>query len=145
MFDNIGFKGIVLGLSLSALFFSGCNTGKLKEKTAYDPRKDPNFNSEYLFDGRLENEYVKFYKGTNGMHNFLFVRREDGKEIKYADTAGNDLRLEYVEIIKPDGRIQYRNDRIGSSVLQEAQNQFDRYLVNIVDKKKADGLNDIKK
>lgn len=126
---------IVLGCML-ALGINGCN------------------NKKYYYDGRIGEEYVKFYGKPSfvGMNvATMEVKRADGTTIKYVDW-GEDERLDCIDITKGDETIRYwrndgrdiiRNDLIGKEVVEEAQKQYDEYLKKIVETKRARGLEDI--
>ena len=89
---------------------------------------------KYEFDGMIGNEHVKFHSKENcgipldplGPCNVLTVNKKDGKTIVYSDNLSNDLKLEYIKIIR-DGEPTFYE----GNFLDTAQKQFDSYLTKI--------------
>ncbi len=85
---------------------------------------------EYSFNGNIGEEQVEFYE--NGSNNYLKVERVDGTIIRYSDYLKNDLKIEYVQIIKDGKNKRYsKSHPFGEDMLEEAQKQFDAYLDTI--------------
>ena len=94
--------------------------------------------------------------------NYLQVIRPDGKKVVYIDNQGNDLKLDqvYIEnagkplgtkdkdsfVNKGEKGTTYSVDKeLEAPVVAEAQAQFDSYLEKILEQKKAQGLEAIRK
>lgn len=93
-------------------------------------------NGEYHFNGKIGEEQVHFYESRDGIENYLEVVKADGSIVKYGDTSGNDLKIEYFEIIVGDKRTWY-NASFESpgmeEIVQGAHEEFDEYLKKITD------------
>lgn len=101
-------------------------------------------NPEYHFDGNIGEDHVRFYEKDLYHANILEVIRPNGTMIKYLDYFLNDFKIDSIEITKDGVTSEYVNDPAGKAVLEEGQSQFDSYLKQIVEIKKAKGLNDLK-
>lgn len=104
--------------------------------------------SAYNYDGKIGEEQVKFkqkhYNFSPPSDNILTVTKPDGTIVTYADREKDDLKLEYVVIIKGGVTTKYWRDEVGKPVLAEAQRQFDDYLQKIKESKIKKGLVDLK-
>lgn len=103
-------------------------------------------NSEYHFNGKINDEKVYFYERGSESANYLKVIRKNGTKVNYRDYHGNDLKLEKV-IIKKDGKntTYSKNHPFGKKILEEAQKQFDAYLDTIHAINYQEALDDISK
>lgn len=103
-------------------------------------------NSQYSYDGKIGEEKVSFREEVVPFfanNNVLTVIKSDGRTIGYVDSRGEDLKLEYVKIIRKDKSIKYSDDEIGKGILEKAQSDFDVYLQKIKEKKISQGYSDI--
>jgi len=100
--------------------------------------------SSYHYNGKIGEEQVRFYEEDFGNDNLLEVTRADGTFVKYFD-INNDLKLDYIEIMKDGNITRYKADVIGQEVIEEGQSQFDGYLAKILELKQTKGLSDIGK
>ena len=89
---------------------------------------------EYLFNGRIGEDQVKFYE--NGLNdNFLEVVRADGSKVKYFD-ENNDYKLDFVQITVGENTTEYKassKNPVVIGIVEKAQKQFDTYLTRITE------------
>lgn len=101
--------------------------------------------SQYKYKGKIGEDQVTFKEIRLLIvsdNNILTSTKPDGREIKYMDMWGEDLKLEYVEITRNGQTTKYTaDDEVGKPVLEEAQKQFDYYLQKI-DEAKTQEKND---
>ncbi len=102
-------------------------------------------NPEYVFNGKIGEEQVKFYKEEFrdktilGDTNILEVVKTDGNKTRYVDFLGDDLKLEYIEMTVGENTIRTylysgsAQNPIDADVLEKNQKEFDTYLVKIRD------------
>ena len=104
--------------------------------------------SQYKYDGKIGEDQVTFTEKSYGFSvddNILTVTKSDGRVIKYVDSKGEDLKLEYVEISKNGQTTKYTaDDEIGKPILGEAQKQFDAYIQQIKEIRTNQGLENLK-
>ena len=98
----------------------------------------------YHYNGKIGEEQVRFYEEEMGNDNILEVTRADGTFVKYSD-INDDLKLDYIDIMKDGETTRYRPDVVGQKVVEEGQSQFDGYLAKIHELKQTKGLSDISK
>lgn len=124
-------KPIIVGTTLLS-FIYGCG---------------PDYEKHH-FHGEIEGEIVEFKERCYGRGHFIYVlnvKKEDGREISYKDYLKGDLKIEYVTIKKHDLTFEYYiHNNVGSVVVEEAQKQFDDYLIKIGKLKKEDSEREIK-
>ena len=114
-------------LSATAIASAACYTGN---------------NPEYHWKGKIRNDEVRFYEGdfdrSNGYggDNFIEVKKPDGTRILYADSRGDDLKIDYVEITVGNNTTKYSINSVNSAavaVAERAQQEFDYYLNKITE------------
>ena len=105
--------------------------------------------SQYKYDGKIGEDQVTFDEQGVGPfpdNNILTVKKADGREIKYVDMWGEDLKLEYVTIIA-NGQItiySIADNEVGKPIVEEAQKQFDAYMQQIKETRINQGLENLK-
>ncbi len=117
---------------LPSLSFSGCSRSQ----------------EEYSYNGKIGEEKVEFKEEKRLFfqdNNYLAVTKKDGRQIIYVDNLNEDLKLDYVTILFEKEGITYIKDEIGTSIIKEAQKQFDEYLIQIKELNAQEKLGQIKK
>ena len=97
-------------------------------------------NSEYAFFGKIGEDQLDFYRVNYvffGGANVLTIKKPNGVSIKYVDNFKDDLKLDYITIIKPDKEMERYDgdDEIGGVILNEGQKNFEGYLRQIKEAK----------
>jgi len=91
--------------------------------------------SRHEYNGKIGKEHVKFEEKKYWIWpkaNILTVQKSEKLSIIYSDVDGNDLNLDYIEIIKNGKITKYTlDDTVGKVVLKEAQKSFENYLQKI--------------
>ena len=86
-------------------------------------------NPEYRFNGKIEEEEVRFYEKTLwGINNLLEVVKADGSKLKYFD-SNDDFRIESVEITAGDNTTIYAvgsRNPVVAGIVEKAQKEFDK-------------------
>jgi len=129
-------KPIVSLLVAGGLFFSACSPIIYKHQ-----RYEGEFGGEKL---ELQKN-ITYHKNVRLVDNVLIVKKPDGTAVKYEDWLFNDFKLDYVEIIEPNGQKKGYSffEPLEKPFVIEAQKKFDVYLQKIKEKNVKDGLEKI--
>lgn len=73
----------------------------------------------------IEKEY---FSGFLGDDNILIVRKKDGTIKKYVDASQEDLKIESIILILPNGKAREYTIENEGALIEYEQKEFDRYL-----------------
>ncbi len=93
-----------------------------------------NDHPEYVFDGYVDGEHLRFYNENISTSHYLEVKKKDGTVLKFEVYYNDDLEFEWFDITIDGKTTQYKRDsssRLIRKKVHEAQVIFDQYLDKI--------------
>lgn len=107
-----------------------------------------NYSKQYAWDGKIGEEEVQFstlsdvkFTDSKWYTNIITVTKSNGREVRYIDGENNDLLVDSVDIRTDGVAVPYDSTNpILKPFFEQAQIQFDDYLVKIKEAKLVRGL-----